>query len=292
MIHLPDLKMPHTDPGVNGFPLKIIHPVHEHISDGTSAFAHALALAYASRGEIEIVDLRDHNKDYQPQSVRALLEKWGHLQPNSDRSDVHKIGLRVTRIVKKGKAKRVISGRMEKHRHDILVIGTNEHHVLGTLFGHDLAEYLADAFRQTTLYVPTRAKPFVNPETGEISLGNILIPVPDAVFARSAFAFCKTLLAVFPTAKPVIFGLHCGESFPELPEAVVKSLGLQTRIASGSVVAAITGAAQEIDADLIIMATAGRNTFPKKLIGSNTEQVLHRALCPVLSVPVESHSER
>lgn len=287
MIYLPDFKMPHTDSGVNGFPLKIIHPVHEHVSDGTSAFAHALALAYASRGEIEIVDLRDRDGGYQPKSVRTVLEMWGLLPHNSDRGDVQKIGLRVTKIVKKGKARKVILGRMEKHRHDILVIGTNEHNVLDTLFGQDLAEYLADAFRQTTLYVPARAKPFVNPETGEISLKKILIPVPDANFARSAFSFCKTLLAVFPKTKPVIFGLHCGESFPELPDVVVKGLGLQTRVASGSVVAAITGAAQEMDADLIIMATQGRNTFPKKLIGSNTEQVLHHAPCPVLSVPVQ-----
>lgn len=281
-----DLKMPHNGPAVNGFPLKIIHPVHDHASESLKAFAHALALAYASRGEIEILDIRNGSEHGWTPSVRAMLEHWGILPPNSERSDVKKIGLWVTKIIKNGKPKKVIAGRLEKHRHDLLVIGTHERHGLGVLFGQDLAAYLADEFRQTTLYVPAHAKPFVAAETGAVSLDKIVIPVPDAQFAAAALSFCRRLLAIFPLANPVIVGLHCGEAFPALPQELVEDLQLQTMVVDEPIVPAIARVAKEIDADLIVMATQGRNTISKKIVGSNTEQVLHQAPCPVLSIPV------
>ncbi len=279
--------MPHTAIPVNGFPLNIIHPVHEHTSGSLVAFTHALALAYQSHGEIEIIDIRDKGEAFESPSVRAVLEKWGLLPPNSERGDVQKIGLRVTKIVKNGNARKVITGRMEKRPHDLLVIGTHERHGLGSLFGQDLAEYLADAFRQTTLYVPANGRSFVNPDTGAVVLNRILIPVPDTEFAQAAFSFCKKLLSIFPQAKPEIIGLHCGESFPSLPGPLVEGLSLRTVVSADPVVPAIAAAARENVADLVIMATEGRNTFSKKVVGSNTEQVLHQSVCPVLSIPLE-----
>jgi nucleotide-binding universal stress UspA family protein len=278
--------MPNNGSAVNGFPLNIIHPIHEHTSGSLSAFAHALALAYASRGAIEIVDIREKNETSEPLSVRNVLEKWGLLPPNSERRDVQKIGLSVTKIIKKGEARKVVSGRMEKHPHDLLVIGTHERHGLGVLFGQDLAEYLADAFRQTTLYVPARAKPFVDPDTGRVTLDKILIPVPDAEFGGAAFSCCRKLLAIFPDAHPEIIGLHCGESFPAIADDLLAGLTMRAVLSQEPVVPAIVSAARGNSADLIIMATEGRNTLSKKVVGSNTEHVLHESMCPVLSVPV------
>jgi nucleotide-binding universal stress UspA family protein len=288
--------MSNSQSAVNNFSLRIIHPVHEHSSGGLLAFKHALALALAACGELEIIDIRNTpGADYEAFSVRAVLEKWGILPPNSERSDVGKLGLKVTKIVKKGEAKKIIAHRMEKHEHDMLVIGTHERHGLNVLFGQDLAEHLANAFRQTTLYVPAKARPFVNPDTGEVTLKNILIPVAQEPSADLSFHFLQMLLHIFHRDSAEVIGLHCGdaskslergETFPALPPPAISGIVFKEVCASEPVVAAIANAARSCDADLIIMTTQGRNTLPKKIMGSITEQVLHASTCPVLSIPV------
>jgi nucleotide-binding universal stress UspA family protein len=52
----------------------------------------------------------------------------------------------------------------------------------------------------------------------------------------------------------------------------------------GNVVAEIVGAAEETDAELIVMGTHGRGPLPQLLLGSTTEGVARWAPCPVLTV--------
>ncbi len=54
---------------------------------------------------------------------------------------------------------------------------------------------------------------------------------------------------------------------------------------SGPVVGEILSAADEIQADLIVMGTHGISGFERLLLGSVTEKVLRKAKCPVLTVP-------
>jgi nucleotide-binding universal stress UspA family protein len=53
----------------------------------------------------------------------------------------------------------------------------------------------------------------------------------------------------------------------------------------GSVVDGILDECEESGADLIVMATKGREGFLDALRGSTTEQVLRGAKCPLLAVP-------
>jgi nucleotide-binding universal stress UspA family protein len=267
--------------------LNIIHPVQE-LSDSEIPFVHALKLAHASQGQLEIIDIKDRGELHHSVSVRAVLERWGLLPPNSDRSDVQKLGFKVTKIIREGEAKKVIVRRMAMHAHDMLVIGTHGRRGLGHLFGQELAEYLADSFRQTTLYVPENARPFVDPQTGVVSLKKILIPVAETPAPGPSFLFCKKLLALFPdqSPPPKVIGLHCGGSFPDLDDALLAGLSFEAHTSQESVVPAIVDAARAHDVDLVIMATEGRSTLPKKILGSNTEQVLHASHCPVLSISV------
>jgi nucleotide-binding universal stress UspA family protein len=50
-------------------------------------------------------------------------------------------------------------------------------------------------------------------------------------------------------------------------------------------VAAILATADALPADLIVMGTHGRSGFERLLLGSVTEKVLRKAICPVLTVP-------
>ena len=54
---------------------------------------------------------------------------------------------------------------------------------------------------------------------------------------------------------------------------------------NGDPVDQILAAADEVEADLIVMPTAGRTGVFDALRGSTTERVLRRAQCPLLAVP-------
>jgi len=58
---------------------------------------------------------------------------------------------------------------------------------------------------------------------------------------------------------------------------------------AGDPVGTIVDQALTIPSDLIVMGTHGRSGFNRLLHGSVTEQVLHRAPCPVLTVPPHAH---
>jgi nucleotide-binding universal stress UspA family protein len=57
----------------------------------------------------------------------------------------------------------------------------------------------------------------------------------------------------------------------------------------GEVVETILALAGECAADLIVMATAGRQGFLDALRGSTTERVLRGGAVPLLAVPAAAH---
>jgi nucleotide-binding universal stress UspA family protein len=59
-------------------------------------------------------------------------------------------------------------------------------------------------------------------------------------------------------------------------------------VRSGEVIETIVNTASELDADLILMATDGRNGFLDGLRGSHSERVLRQCSAPLLTVPVYS----
>jgi nucleotide-binding universal stress UspA family protein len=50
--------------------------------------------------------------------------------------------------------------------------------------------------------------------------------------------------------------------------------------------------AREMSADLIIIGTHGRSGFEHVLFGSNTEKVIRKAPCPVLTVSLKGLAEK
>ena len=72
----------------------------------------------------------------------------------------------------------------------------------------------------------------------------------------------------------------------------VRESGLDCLPSSGEGKAAdeIVARANKIDAALIVMGTHGRTGLKRVLLGSVAEQVLHKATCPVLVVPIREPS--
>ncbi|MEO8574438.1 MAG: universal stress protein, partial [Pyrinomonadaceae bacterium] len=85
--------------------------------------------------------------------------------------------------------------------------------------------------------------------------------------------------------------LHVGssDSMPSLRLPEVPGWEWKKEVRSGEVIQTIIDASKDTNADLIIMATDGRNGFLDGLRGSHSERVLRLTGVPVLTVPVGSY---
>lgn len=265
--------------------LQIINIIHKG-SNCLYPFIHALKLALASKGSIEIVDVRGDNHGGSLPGVREMLEKWGLLPPGSSREDVGRLGLHVKKIVKKADLKKEIKKRLERHHQDILVIDTHSHKGIGNLFSQNLEDYLAEYLRQTTLFMPLHTKPFIDPETGSDTLKKILVPVAEDPSPEQAIKMTRSIVSLFPDRRPQIILLHSGEYFPYISPSLLEGFSCKEVLSKETVVHSIETVAGEEDADMIVMSTNGRDTLAQKIVGSITENVLNVVRCPVLVVAV------
>lgn len=276
----------HTDTvRTAGQQLNIIHLIHEQ-SELLSPFLHALSIVYASKGELEVVDVRKKSRKHESVSIRKALEQWGVLPRGSKREDVGKLGIKIKKIIKEGGSKKEIGKRLRRHSHDICVIGLNRQKSIGGLFGQDLAEYLVQYFRQTTLYIPSGVKPFVDGNSGSVSLKKIIMPVAEAPSPEPSFKILQQLLRIFPDQSPQVHGIHIGEIFPYISAASLEGLLWNEVLFPEGIHQSIISTARQENADLIIMSTNGRDTLSQKIVGSITEQVLRDTPCPILAVAV------
>lgn len=142
-----------------------------------------------------------------------------------------------------------------------------------------------------------------------IAIKKILCPVDGSEFSRRALRHAAglaswyeaelTALSVRSRIVPTGPWLE-GPVAPILPEEdpqaggeglgafVASAVGsFPTRILTrgGPVVGEILSAADEMQADLIVIGTHGTSGFERLLLGSVTEKVLRKAKCPVLTVP-------
>jgi nucleotide-binding universal stress UspA family protein len=68
----------------------------------------------------------------------------------------------------------------------------------------------------------------------------------------------------------------------------VGAVPVATAVVQGNAVGAILREAETLPADLIVLGTHGRSGFERFILGSVTERVLRKAVCPVLTVPPRS----
>ncbi|TMA31722.1 MAG: hypothetical protein E6J87_15030 [Deltaproteobacteria bacterium] len=175
-----------------------------------------------------------------------------------------------------------------EHDIDLLVLATEGRAGLPAWLEPSVAERVARETKLMTLFVPAGARGFVNPRDGSIHLTRILIPAAGAPSAQPAITYAARI-AQF-AAKPVeLVLLHIGDGpMPTLEQPADPQLRFREERRSGEVIDEIERAARELDVDLIAMTTDGRDGFLGVLgRGSHTEQVVRRAPCPVLAVPVQ-----
>lgn len=268
----------------------IVHPTDlGEVSEG--AFRHALKIALAGRSRLELVHVHGYQVEERPHleafpHVRATLARWGLLAADASEADVGEtLGL----MVSKGELLALdADGALVKLLHDqqaaMMVLGTRGLAGLQRLFEHSFSERLARHARVPALFVPADAEGFVREQDGAVRLANVLIPVaqdPQAAGAIKAALGMADLLG----QESRLHLLHVGRpgAAPEL--VLPEGRRSQTLEREGPVVETIAEVADEIGADLIVMATQGHKDFLDALRGSTTEGVLRTARRALLAVP-------
>jgi nucleotide-binding universal stress UspA family protein len=266
----------------------VFHPT-DFSTASEAAFAHALAIALIGKTRLDILHVGgDVQRDWSRfPAVRETLERWGLLEPGSDRSAVYEeLSVRVTKVELHGDPVRQTLEYVRRNDPDLLVLGTRGRQGLARWLDPSVAQRIARRARTMTLFVPEAGRRFVAPADGHLSLHRILVPVdrsPDATGALVAAARAASAFGDSPVAIDV---LHVGPGpEPDYPRPEGEGWRWHSLRREGAVDDEILAAAAEGEVDLIVMATDGRNGVLDAFRGSFTERVVYRAACPVLAVP-------
>jgi nucleotide-binding universal stress UspA family protein len=271
-------------------PTLIVHPTDlSEVSEG--AYHHALKLALAARCRLARVHVHGYDAQETPDldtfpQVRETLERWGLLPDGAPRSDVaEKLGLRVTKgEVLAMNPEQGLAKLLQKENAAMIVLGTRGLTGLQRLSDRSFSEHLARAAKIPTLFIPSGAEGFVDGADGSVHLKNILLPVTDDPDPTAAIVLARLVRGLLKEDSQ-LHVLHVGsaETMPAI--GALHGLGAKEIIRQGHVEDTIVRVAEEIDADLIVMATAGHKGILDALRGSSTEAVLRKWRRPLLAVP-------
>ena len=259
--------------------------------DGDLAFAHALRIALAGKGELAIVHVATREqvgKEWEQfPRVRASLAGWGFLELGAPASAVEALlDLRIRKIdIPELDPLRGVKDVLEHRPCDLVVLASQARQGVDRWLHPSLAEPISREAHTPSLTLPPTARGFVDPATGAVSLRNVLVAVDHRPSAARALATAANLTAMLGAGEAVFHLLHVGDSFPETPVPEAIATRVRIRQQAGAVVEGIIDAAAEDEADLIVMATRGHDSLLDALRGSTTEQVLRNSGRAVLAVP-------
>jgi nucleotide-binding universal stress UspA family protein len=255
-----------------------------------SAFAHALAIALLRQTQLAILHADPEEVTAEEwvrfPGVRRTLERWGLLAPGSPRSALRdELDLRVEKVITRDRdPARAALEYIRDHAPDLLVLATEPRRGLPAWLQRSVAAEVAFRSRTLTLFVPAGCRPFVALADGHTSLRRILVPVAEKPRPDAALTYATRAAEALGDRPVEITVLHVGEEpGPDPALAEGEPWRWLRRTVRGDPVERILAAAEE--ADLIVMATAGREGVLDALRGSVTERVLRAAPCPVLAVP-------
>lgn len=274
---------------------RIFHPTD--FSDASDvAFAHALKFATLEQGRLTMLhtekDAQERHWSDFPH-VRQTLERWGILPPHSSKDAFAEIGLQVEKISATHKnTEESILHYLHKHPHDLIVLATHQYRGLERLTHKTIAESVARRSGEMTLFLPEGAEGFVALADGSVNLKHILIPVDHTPRPQIAIDAAASLAALLGCSDVLFTVLHIGPShnFPAIKTHPGDNWKWEAKLEYGDIEEQVLRAAEEGNADLIVMATEGHHGFLDALRGSTTERLVRAADCPVLAVPwLETH---
>jgi nucleotide-binding universal stress UspA family protein len=266
----------------------ILHPTD--FSDGSQvAFHHALKAALLAKSKLSLLhvspDMTSEWSDFP--GVRETLERWGILPAGSPRSAVLKLGIDVEKVVAhESDPVRSVLHYLGKHPADLIVLAAHQHEGHMRWQRQSVAEPLARRAVEMTLFIPGDNAGFVSARDGSVSLQNVLIPIAATPAPGPALEAAARLVSRLNCPRGTFTLLHVGGagSMPSVRCPEVSGWEWKKVTQPGEVIQTIVDTAATTSADLIVMATDGRNGFLDALRGSHSERVLRETPAPLLTV--------
>jgi nucleotide-binding universal stress UspA family protein len=259
------------------------------------AFAHALKIALQARARLDIMHVEPHlmpEKSYWTEypGVRSTLARWGILPDGVEPEEVAKTGVLVRKVLASSTDPlSSIMKHFDNHPPDLIVLATHQREGLARWMHRAVAEPLSRKSGAMTLFVPQYGRGFVDSLDGSVGLHRVLIPIDHTPDPQNAIDKAALLAQGLDSKSGEFRLLHVGNG-DKLPVVNLPRAGWTYKSihARGNVVDEILKAAEEWQADLMVLATQGHLDFLDALRGSTTERVLRGAHCPVLAIPVDS----
>lgn len=270
----------------------VLHP-SDFSEASHAAFNHAMAVTLFRQGRLTVMHVVSGDRAIDdwtnaPQ-VRETLEAWGLLEEGSSRGDVFdRLAIKVSKInVRAGSPLKAITKQMDKRPADLVVLATEGREGMPRWLSPSIAESVARRTNAMTLFVPGGSGGFVDPENGRIGIRRILIPVDHQPEPAAALTYAARAAVMSNEESVELVLLRIGDetSWPELELPELRTCTWRRMVRQGNVVKEIVTVAEEVSADLVVMATEGRTGILDALRGSVTEQVLRGVGCPLLAVP-------
>jgi nucleotide-binding universal stress UspA family protein len=269
----------------------VVHPT-DFSPASERAFVHALAIALLRQTSLALLHVgeAEHARWSDFPQVRATLERWNLLQPDSGREAVvAELGVRVSKHLLTGRSPvDALLSYLDRAPADLLVVATEGREGLARWVHGSVAETMARRSKTMTLFVPNQApRGMVSPADGSLAVANVLVPVDRSPDPGAAVEFARRVAETAGDERVTITLLHVGaeNGMPHVAATDGHRWAFKRMVRDGDPVEQILAAAEEVQADLIVMPTAGRAGVFDVLRGSTTERVLRRAPCPLLAVP-------
>ncbi|HXQ71433.1 MAG TPA: universal stress protein [Pyrinomonadaceae bacterium] len=274
----------------------VLHPTD--FSEGSRiAFHHALKTAMLTRSTLTLLHVAtDDNSTWSNfPGVRETLERWGALPKGSEKSAVGKLGIDARKVVaSEGEPVEMVVGYLAKHPADLIVLATSQREGRVRWLGKSVAEPVVRKAGEMTLLIPGDTQGFVSADDGSVNLSKVLVPVALTPHPVTAVNVAARLVERLNCPQGTFTLMHVGNSntMPALRLPEVPGWTWEKELRTGEVIKNIVEAAKDHEADLIVMATDGRNGFLDGLRGSHSERVLRHVTTPLLTVPVGSRASR
>jgi len=274
----------------------VLHPT-DFSESSLVAFHHALKAAMLSKSKLTLLHVStDGTSEWSRfPGVRETLERWGVLPKGSPKAAVGALGIEACKVLaKKGEPVNAMINYLEHNPTDLIVLSTSKRDGRIPWLGKSVAEPVTRKAGEMTLLIPGDVEGFVSHKDGSVSLNQILIPIARTPRPEPALNAAAKLVQKWNCSEGTFVLLHVGNSntMPALRLPEVPGWRWKKELRTGEVIEGIVKSAKEHKADLIALATDGRNGVLDALRGSHSERILRHGVAPLLTIPVGSRVSR
>ena len=274
----------------------VLHPT-DFSESSLVAFHHALKAALVAKSKLTLLHVStDGTSEWSNfPGVRETLERWGELPKGSPKAAVGKLGIDARKVLAdKGEPVEVVIHFLEKNPADLIVLATSQREGRIPWLGKSVSAPVTRKAGEMTLLIPGDIEGFVSAADGSVNLKKVLIPIASTPRPEPALKAAARFVRKLNCAEGTFMVLHVGTSntMPALKFPEVPGWTWEKELRSGEVIDGVVRTAKEFKADLIALATDGRNGFLDGLRGSHSERIIRYGVAPLLTIPVGSRASR